>query len=264
MSIESRVPPQDDLFEDELNLGDTSLSELYLDALASSFARSGEEMPRPWPVYAARGDVYVHEYGITIKPETFHQAADFGDKAKDIIGVATEHHERLRELGIKVVGHAFEPVSTRDRAFQTHLKKYPTILVGTKYLAKGVRESDRVEGEGEDSEVGGTLTRFEEFGLTVDDLKTGFLDHIKEYYLWCKSSRQDYVLSDLNDLFSYLYHRRQDAIALQKVSTDMGRIHFPGDLAPVGNLWGRARSFEKFYESITGEATELPIDHTDS
>src|SRR5438445_12515216 len=96
--LEVKIPPADSLFDDALPI-EASLAEIYLEELRRA---SNEELPEPIPVFTiphGASKVYVPQYGMWVRPETFHQAFDFGVSPREAVDMAAAHHERLRELG---------------------------------------------------------------------------------------------------------------------------------------------------------------------
>lgn len=255
MAIENKIPQEDQLFDDTFAL-DAPLSEIYLDVLRRAPFHD-EPIPEPWPVYAADEKVYAPEYGISIKPDTFHQAADFGDTPQDMIETANAHYQQLRQIGMKVVGHTFEAIEKDTDDFQTH-GQYPTILVGAKYLSRS-RQNDQPVKYGDDAGGPFSDVMIDALGLTGDKLEEILINPIRQYLEWCKETNQPYVLTNLSALFSYVYQARQQTLGLQEVTSRMGRVHFDGNWAPVGNLWSATRSFEHFVKDVTGKEVELPV-----
>lgn len=249
----------DAFFTDSFDLG-ASLSELYENEIHRLEQQAGEDPSSPIPIYAMRGGkAYIVEQGIWIRPDTFHQAYDLGGDTEEVVETATAHYAQLREFGMKVVGHLFEPVEEDFEGFQTH-PKYPTILVGGKSRIEKEPINPMQLTAGEDSRAryreaadrahGRTLSQeaIEELGVTQEDLENAILSPLREYYAWCKAKGEAYVLSslDVHSIHNYIRHPL-GYIGLTEVSTTMGSVE-------LGNLRSSEQNFKHFAKTLLAAA----------
>jgi len=262
MTTEAQQPSSaalDAFFTDSFDLG-ASLSELYEEGIHRAQQQAGEAPSSPIPIYAMRGGkLYDAERGIWVKPDTFHQAFDLGGTTDEVVETATTHYEKLREFGMKVVGHLFEPVEGDFAGFQTH-PRYPTIMVGGKSrigkehlkpIQVSAGEAGRVRyQEASDRIYGRTLSEeaIKELGVTHEDLDSAILTPLQEYYAWCKANGEAYVVSslDVHGIHNYIRHPLGQ-IGLTEVSTTMGSVE-------LGNLDSSELSFRHFADTLRAAA----------
>lgn len=272
MTAENKIPENDQLFDDNFDfLEGASLAELYLEGLHRISERHNDgSVTRPYPIWRVpenRGEMLVDEYGITIRPQAYHRAIDL-DKAKpdQIVETAHNHYEQLRQLGMPVVGHMFEPISKRSRDFEID-RRYPTILAAAKLLSDE-RVSDQPENpvEGERQYIGAErlidADGIGRLGLTAEEYEEKLIGPVRAYLKWCEESGQTYMHSDVVDIDAYMYQERQRVLGLRRPSTLMQRTTYEGDfMVPVGSLYMAAQEFGDFTKKLTGkeEKLEMPL-----
>jgi hypothetical protein len=268
---ESKIPANDELFEDSFDfLEGTSLADLYLEELRRLSERHYDGIvTRPYPIWRARGEVLALEYGISITPEAYHPAIDLTQETpQQITETAHSHYERLRELGMPVVGHLFEPINESQGDFELH-PQYPTILVGTKYPTNR-RPNDKPENDeqGAGSKFVYDLDRAVELGFDVEEAEEKLLSPVRAYLQWCKESDQPYMHTGLGDfvpdtdfvsLSAYLYHARQQVLGIGKLTTKMEPTSYEGNWVPVGHLSREAEKFTRLAKHLTGREENLDI-----
>jgi hypothetical protein len=239
MAAEHKLLRHDQLFDDGFPFEET-LTEVYFTALQNKIPEGHDNEGR-YHAYAAADKIFVAEYGVYVSPETFHQAFDL-DKAtpEAVITTAERHYKQLRDIGIKVVGHAFEPINDTEH-FALH-PKYPTILAGAKYI-HSARPTDRPK---DSQDIGGSLTSHEIGTLDIDKI---LLEPLREYFEWCQKSNQEYVLSQLNYLSSYIYHVSTGSTGLQSIESSLGSVEH-------GSLRTQLQDFEDFARQLKTKATK--------
>lgn len=294
--IEHKIPQDDQLFDDKFDFLDgASLADLYLESLRKASEQHHDgSVTRPYPIWRARGGMYIPEYGMSIAPEAYHPATDLDQATPEqIIDTAKSHYDKLREFGMKVVGHVFEPIDPGSDDFETH-PDYPTILVGVKHLTKS-RLNDRVEDKSDGisperlaelesaaKQLGISAPTAEEYrearldigneryldledaeqrGFTTEEYQEMLLNPIRSYLEWCKESGQTYMHTGLSRLSAYLYQRRQHALGIWQPTSLMNRTSFEGNFVPVGALYTEAEEFGRFTLELTGkeEKLEMPL-----
>jgi hypothetical protein len=227
--------PNETLFEDSFPFGPDALPEMYLEQLQESVP-DGHDASRRYHLYATSKQMFLRKHGLLITPETFHQAVDVDEATpEDLIETAGAHYKRIRQMGIKVVGHMFGVIDPNSEKYISHAY-YPTILTGAKLLLPDSETGTKKLGPN----IGGTLndTTIEKYKI-ADRLQKKLLEPIKAYYDWCQTTNQPYVLQQLNYLHSYVYFAPTQTIGLQAIETSMGS-------AELGNLDTRRRDFDNF------------------
>jgi hypothetical protein len=239
MAAEHKLLRQDQLFENDLPF-EEPLTEAYVKTLQQQIPEGHDAQGR-YHVYAAAEKTFMSEYGVYVSPETFHQAVDSEEATPEaIIATAEHHYERLRNIGLKVVGHAFEPINDTEH-FVLH-PAYPTIIAGAKYI-HSARPTDRQKGS---QDMGGSLTSHEIGTLDIEKI---LLEPIREYFEWCQTGNQEYVLCQLNYLNSYIYHVGTGSIALQAIESSLASVEH-------GSLRTQLQDFEDFARQLKTKATK--------
>jgi hypothetical protein len=264
MAIEAQSSAAVEAFyTDSFDLG-ASLADLYRSEMHSLQHEAGEEPLIPIPIYAMHHKLYTLVPGIWIKPEAFHQAHDMSegepsDVTDEVIKTATAHYEQLRGFGMKVVGHLFEPIPEDLEGFQTN-SRYPTVLAGAKSRTEAASANPTlVDGTPSDiaryvedlaSIYGKTLSEdaIGDLGITSNDLEKAIIAPVREYYAWCRTENEAYVLSglDLSHMHNYTYHP-VGHIGLTEVTTTLASVE-------LGNLDSSERSFQRFADALQAAA----------
>ena len=266
MAIENRIPADDRVFDDNFDfLEGASLADLYVADLQGGNDAAELSAPRPYPIWRSRYKAYAWDYGIEITPETYHPAVDLDNLSGAEIGeMAHDHYKKMRELGLKVVGHMFEPIDEKSEMYELH-PKYPTILVAKKYPTQR-RATDRPDGMPENAIkgynfsdiVGGRIDFLAEFGelnLSADDYDEMAVKPLDAYISWCKESDQPYMHTSAISLPAYFYHMPQRSLLLQEISTMMGKTNYEGNFVPAGAFWTAEQSMawlHKYILELTG------------
>lgn len=221
------------LFEDIFPADMPTLTDLLANTMHSTGWPNDVEVP----VYRLSGQYYPG-HSMTVEPQTYHQMIGQGGSAAEIVTTAISHHQKLRELGMTVVGHQFEIVRTDDTRFAT-IKDHPTVIAGAKLAHLPPQKGPTKAPAASTRLVGINKELLDDIKMDQHAFVAAIVNPLEAYLQWCGDDGQEYVLSELTNTLHYFHHTKTGRIALQRVSSSLGSIE-------LGNLEFRKKDLELF------------------